>query len=687
MNESNVLLKSKKISGVGVKTLEKLEKLNIFTVHDLLFHLPYKYFNKTKLYNIQDIILGDYVLLEIKVLQVKINPKNRSLVLYGSDNTGIIEIRFKYFNNSQYEHFSSLPTLRIFGEIRYGSKYLALYHPEYTEVSDTQEIETENTLTPIYRLTDKLSQKKLQDIIKAVLNFETKEYFSDDFLRKYNLLDINLSLKTVHAPSPNDDVFQLENKIHPAIKRLIFEELLANKFAMLNLKDKNQKYLAYSITNQDLDLINRFKKLLSFELTNAQNKVIKDIVGDLNLNKPMQRLIQGDVGSGKTVVAAIAMLFIIQNNMQAAFMAPTEILAEQHYKSISELFFKLDISVELLISKITVKNKKKIKEKIKSGDIQVIIGTHAVIQKDVEFKNLNLIIIDEQHKFGVEQRLALWKKSLNNNYIAHQLIMTATPIPRTLAQTSYSDLDISVIDELPKGRKAIQTIVVPDLKKELIVSRIKNICEKNQQIYWVCPLIEESEVLECQAAEQSYIELKDALPDLNIGLVHGRIDKNKKTEVMQDFINNKINILVATTVIEVGVNVPNATLMVIENAERLGLAQLHQLRGRVGRGSDASFCVLMYKTPLSQNGKARLEILRATNDGFKIAEKDLELRGFGQIYGVKQTGAWQLKIADLIRDKDILEQVNNAMNDIKDINIINKLIDRWVLFSDEYSKI
>ena len=647
MNESNVLLKSKKISGVGVKTLEKLEKLNIFTVHDLLFHLPYKYFNKTKLYNIQDIILGDYVLLEIKVLQVKINPKNRSLVLYGSDNTGIIEIRFKYFNSSQYEHFSSLPTLRIFGEIRYGSKYLALYHPEYTEVSDTQEIETENTLTPIYRLTDKLSQKKLQDIIKAVLNFETKEYFSDDFLRKYNLLDINLSLKTVHAPSPNDDVFQLENKIHPAIKRLIFEELLANKFAMLNLKDKNQKYLAYSIKNQDLDLINKFK----------------------------------------TVVAAIAMLFIIQNNMQAAFMAPTEILAEQHYKSISELFFKLDISVELLISKITVKNKKKIKEKIKSGDIQVIIGTHAVIQKDVEFKNLNLIIIDEQHKFGVEQRLALWKKSLNNNYIAHQLIMTATPIPRTLAQTSYSDLDISVIDELPKGRKAIQTIVVPDLKKELIVSRIKNICEKNQQIYWVCPLIEESEVLECQAAEQSYIELKDALPDLNIGLVHGRIDKNKKTEVMQDFINNKINILVATTVIEVGVNVPNATLMVIENAERLGLAQLHQLRGRVGRGSDASFCVLMYKTPLSQNGKARLEILRATNDGFKIAEKDLELRGFGQIYGVKQTGAWQLKIADLIRDKDILEQVNNAMNDIKDINIINKLIDRWVLFSDEYSKI
>tara|TARA_R110002072_G_scaffold127881_5_gene265370 strand:- start:19723 stop:20844 length:1122 start_codon:yes stop_codon:yes gene_type:complete len=373
--------------------------------------------------------------------------------------------------------------------------------------------------------------------------------------------------------------------------------------------------------------------------------------------------------------------------MQAAFMAPTEILAEQHYKSISELFSKLDISVELLISKITLKNKKKIKEKIKSGDIQVIIGTHAVIQKDVEFKNLNLIIIDEQHKFGVEQRLALWKKSLNNNYIAHQLIMTATPIPRTLAQTSYSDLDISVIDELPKGRKAIQTIVVPDLKKELIVSRIKNICEKNQQIYWVCPLIEESEVLECQAAEQSYIELKDALPDLNIGLVHGRIDKNKKTEVMQDFINNKINILVATTVIEVGVNVPNATLMVIENAERLGLAQLHQLRGRVGRGSDASFCVLMYKTPLSQNGKARLEILRATNDGFKIAEKDLELRGFGQIYGVKQTGAWQLKIADLIRDKDILEQVNNAMNDIKDINIINKLIDRWVLFSDEYSKI
>ena len=696
MVEFEQILKNKKIKlpGVGDRTLEKLEKLKIFTISDLLFHLPYKYFNKTKVYNIEDIVLGDYVLLEVKIIQAKVNPKNRSLILYGTDNTGIIEIRFKFFNNSQYEHFSSLPKLQIFGEVRYGSKYLALYHPEYKEISNETEQEVEENLTAIYRTTDKLSQKKLQDIIKFVLKYNIDELLPDSILNKYDLMNINQALKIVHAPKPEDDIFALENMIHPAIKRLAFEELLANKLVMQNQKNKKQNYNSYIINtenniNKDFDLINKFIDLLPFELTTAQNKVIKEIFNDLASEKPMQRLVQGDVGSGKTVVAAIAMLAAIQQDMQVAFMAPTEILAQQHYYGINEIFSKLGIKLELLISKLKPKDKKLVKEKVKLGEIKVLIGTHALIQQDVEFQKLALVIIDEQHKFGVEQRLALWKKSLNNNHIAHQLIMTATPIPRTLAQTSYSDLDISIIDELPKGRKPITTVVVPDSKKELIISRIKNICEKGQQVYWVCPLIEESEVLECQAAEQSFEELKDSLPELNIGLVHGRIEKNLKEQVMQEFIDNKINILVATTVIEVGVNVPNATLMIIENAERLGLAQLHQLRGRVGRGNEESFCVLIYKTPLGQQGKARLETLKNTNDGFKIAEKDLELRGFGEIYGVKQTGAWQLKIADLLRDRDILSKVDSVIDEVKglDKHKLEKIISRWVVQNEDYSLI
>ena len=482
--------------------------------------------------------------------------------------------------------------------------------------------------------------------------------------------------------------------------RLIFEELLSQHLSLQTLRAKNQRHAAIKLSS-DNHLLYRFIKSLPFKLTNAQQKVNQSILEDLESGTPMMRLVQGDVGSGKTVVAALACLKAVEGDKQAAIMAPTEILAEQHYKNFSDWFEPLGINVVWLTGQLKGKKRREVLEKIESGEAQIVVGTHALFQNDVNYKKLALAITDEQHRFGVQQRMALAGKASTDitkagienkresdekSVLAHQLIMTATPIPRSLAMTAYADLDYSVIDELPPGRIPITTVVIQEARREDVLQRIHKACCEGKQAYWVCTLVEESETLQCQAAEETAEQLQKLLVDVKIGLIHGRLKSVEKEELMNRFKNGEIQLLVATTVIEVGVDVPNASLMIIENAERLGLSQLHQLRGRVGRGTEASHCVLMFKSPLSANAKERLAIMRKTSSGFEIARKDLQLRGPGEVLGTKQTGLLQLRIADIVRDEYLLEDVKKAADIIikESPQQVSDLINRWVGEAQQY---
>ena len=573
-----------------------------------------------------------------------------------------------------------------------------MIHPEIKFLKSCDTPTLADGLQAVYPTTQGLQQRKLLTLIKQALTFldtqSVRELLPNELLNNLNFPPLADALKLLHNPPLNISLKDIHSGEHPLIQRLAFEELMAQHLALKKLKEKHQQHLSFPIIHHS-NAYTDFNNRLPFTLTDAQQRVIKEIEKDCEHSHPMMRLVQGDVGCGKTLVAAFSILQTAKNNFQSVLMAPTELLAEQHFKSFEEWFLQLNISVVLLTSKMSAPNKRMALERIANGEAQIIIGTHAVFQQKVNFYQLALVVIDEQHRFGVEQRKTLLEKghqTLKNKQTIHphQLIMTATPIPRTLAQTAYADLDLSIIDELPPGRKAIKTSVISDIKRVQMIERMKKACVQDQrQVYWVCTLIEESEELDCHAAEITHQELTEHLPELKIGLVHGRLKQAEKSQIMTDFKTGLLDILVATTVIEVGVDVPNATLMIIENPERLGLSQLHQLRGRVGRGEKQSYCMLMYHAPLSQNAKQRLNVMRDTNDGFKIAEKDLEIRGAGEVLGTRQTGEVLFRFADLLRDRHLLPQMQKNAEIINQHHpeLIKNLCERWIKSAEQLSHV
>jgi len=679
------------LKGVGPSMAAKLEKIGLLSVQDLLFHLPLRYEDRTRITTVRDCLPGTHtnIIGEITNSQIT-HGKRRMLVVDLHDGTGNVQLCFFSFSASQKNSLSVGRAIRCYGEIKRGPRGFQIVHPEYKALDDDRVLTpVEETLTPVYPTTDGLKQISLRNLTdQALIRLQRGQV---EELLPISLFDEQYSLAQalaiIHRPPPEASTSQLENGKHPAQIRLIKEELLAHNLSMLKLRQNSDVHQAISLA-ADQVVETSFLASLPFSPTNAQARVVADIKKDLTKDQPMMRLVQGDVGSGKTLVAALAALSAISQGYQVALMAPTEILAEQHAINFANWFNPLEITVGWLAGKTKAKARRLALEQIANGEMQMVIGTHALFQADVVFDKLVLIIIDEQHKFGVHQRLSLREKGVFDNNYPHQLIMTATPIPRTLAMTAYADLDTSVIDELPPGRTPINTIALPDARRDNVIERIREGCTNDdRQAYWVCTLIEESEVLQCQAAEDTALYLQQQLPELKIGIVHGRMKALEKQAVMECFKAGDIHLLIATTVIEVGVDVPNASLMVIENPERLGLAQLHQLRGRVGRGSVASHCVLLYKAPLSKTATKRLAVLRESNDGFVIAEKDLEIRGPGELLGTRQTGLAELKIADLIRDGYLISDIKQKAYLLSHQNpeCAQALIQRWLGNKERYS--
>jgi ATP-dependent DNA helicase RecG len=678
------------LKGIGKKTAEKLLTLGIEQVNDLLFHLPLRYQDKTKISLISEIKFGQRALIEGTIQSAYLNNAFKPMLIC-EINDGTQTIALKFFNHyySQREKMKIGTKIRAYGEMRYGKNMPEILHPEYEHFDEP--LPLQSTLTAIYPKSENINQSTIQNAMKQVIDLLDKgeisvaEYLPDAMLKKLNLPNLLTALNYVHKPPADADTEALMAGTHLTQQRLILEEILAHLLAMKQLKQQAQMVYAPELPIKETD-IKQFMSLLPFQLTSAQQRVVEEIYHDIQINHPMQRLIQGDVGSGKTVVAALAILAAFNQNHQSAMMAPTEILAEQHFKTLSTWFDEKDIV--FLTGNSKGKKREAALNKIKQG-AKIIIGTHALFQKDVEFSALGLVIIDEQHRFGVHQRLALRNKGQFKTLQPHMLIMTATPIPRTLAQTAYANLDISIIDELPPGRQEISTLVISNDKMPQIAERIKANCESGAQAYWVCTLIEESEMLRAKAANETFEELKDWFPNIRIGLVHGRLKSDEKNQIMNQFKAHQLDLLVATTVIEVGVDVPNASLMVIENAERLGLSQLHQLRGRVGRGNIKSHCVLMYQPPLGEVARQRLEIMRQTNDGFIIAREDLKIRGAGELLGSKQKGTVQFRLADYERDKSIFQKAQILASEliVGYPEICQKIIDRWIVSSDEISNV
>ena len=672
------------LKGVGEALAIKLARLGVERISDLLFHLPLRYQDRTRLTPIGLLRAGHEAVVEGEVTASDIvKGRRRSLLIRLRDGSGILSLRFFHFSPAQQQQMRPGVTVRAFGEARAGATGLEIYHPEY-RLSGGSETPVEEYYTPIYPTTEGLHQTRLRALTQQALRLleqapETLPDVIPDALRqRFQLPGLHASLQLLHQPPPDVDLEQLAHGLHPATRRLALEELLAHQLSLREVRLRIQADGAPELPS-GRSLQTRFLAQLPFALTGAQRRVLEEIALDLARPAPMLRLVQGDVGSGKTVVAAMAALSALAGNCQAAMMAPTEILAEQHYRSFKAWFEPLGIEVAWLAGKLKGKARLDAKAAIADGRARMVVGTHALFQDDVHFQCLGLAIIDEQHRFGVHQRLALREKGEAGGLTPHQLIMTATPIPRTLAMSAYADLDVSVIDELPPGRTPVKTVVVSDERRPEVVERIRNACSDGRQAYWVCTLIDESEVLQCQAAEVTRDELTQALPELAVGLIHGRMKAAEKAEVMDAFKSGELDLLVATTVIEVGVDVPNASLMIIENPERLGLSQLHQLRGRVGRGSTESFCVLLYHPPLSKSSRERLGVMRETTDGFRIAEKDLEIRGPGEVLGTRQTGLAQMKIADLERDADQLERVTalaKALQGNADVTAV--LVRRWL---------
>ena len=681
------------IRGVGPKIADTLSNLGIYQVEDAVFHLPYKYEDRTNLTPIGDAPYETPLLVEGEIVKSTVVFRGkRMLITEIFDGTGRLTMRMFHFALAQHKNLKEGHRIRCFGTIRHGPKGKEMIHPQYQVFSQDEEIEIEDHLTPIYPSTSNLQQGRLRKLIQGSIvycqkNNLLKENWENENEDEDGFKDLLSALIFIHNPPTETSMEILSAGKHPAQRKLIKEELVAHILCSGMLKRETElrkSPLMQSTSKQENSLL----ASLGFELTNAQTRVWDEIKQDFEKETPMRRLLQGDVGSGKTVIAALATLQASHNGLQTAFMCPTEILAEQHYENMTKWFTGLGIKVDLLLGSTKAKDRKRILSDLQNGKTQVLLGTHALFQKDVIFNSVGLTIIDEQHRFGVHQRFTLLEKGGDKEKSPHQLIMTATPIPRTLSMTVYGALDTSIIDELPPGRRPVETTSRPNSMRSKVIKRIEEVCLEGQRVYWVCTLIEDSDELEAQAAEDLFKEISKEVPKVKTGLVHGRLKKEEKDKVINRFRKGDIQLLVCTTVIEVGVDVPEATLMIIENPERLGLAQLHQLRGRVGRKADLdSHCLLLFKEPLSDLAKERISTMETTNDGFVIAEKDLELRGGGDIHGLRQSGLMNLKIANPIRDSDLLESAQQEALLIAKTNEVQakSLISRWVGARLDYS--
>lgn len=680
------------LKGVGPAVAQKLAKVGIENLQDVLFHLPSRYQDRTRITPIGALRPGqDAVVVGVVMAANVVMGKRRSLLVRIQDGSGGLTLRFFHFSMAQKNALEKGVQVRCYGEVRPGATGLEIYHPEYRVHNPNEVQPLQATLTAIYPTTEGLTQQRLRDLCEQALGYLNARSLPDwlpaEIIAQYQLGALEQALRYLHQPPPDANLEELAEGVHWAQQRLAFEEMLTHQLSIQRVRESLRQQRA-----PQLPLAKKLPPLflhnLGFTPTGAQQRVGAEIAWDLRQNAPMLRLVQGDVGAGKTVVAALAALQALEAGYQVALMAPTEILAEQHFLNFSKWLAPLNIEVAWLAGKLKGKARSHALEQIASG-VPMVVGTHALFQDEVQFHNLALAIIDEQHRFGVQQRLALRKKGVDGVYSPHQLIMTATPIPRTLAMSAYADLDTSVLDELPPGRTPVNTLVLSDTRRSEVIERVRAACLEGRQAYWVCTLIEESEELTCQAAESTFADLTLALAGQKVGLIHGRMKPAEKAAVMDSFKCGQLQLLVATTVIEVGVDVPNASLMIIENPERLGLAQLHQLRGRVGRGSTASHCVLLYHAPLSHIGRERLAIMRETNDGFIIAEKDLELRGPGEMLGTRQTGLLQFKVADLMRDAPLLPAVRDAACQLLEQwpSHVSPLLQRWLKQGQQYGQV
>ena len=681
------------LRGVGPALAATLGRLGLHTVQDLLFHLPLRYEDRTRVVPIGSLRPGDRAVIEGEVqLAEVVFRRRRALLCRIADGSGFLTLRFFHFSAAQQEGLARGARLRCFGEVRPGPVGLEIVHPEYRKLVPGVSPAADESLTPVYPTTEGVQQGRMRLLTSLALaqlsGGGLRDYVTADVLGMVGLPSLEAALRYLHRPPPDADLTALEAGRHPAQRRLAFEELLAHQVSLRLLRQAADRDDAWPLPRRT-DLVDRCLEQLPFRLTGAQRRAWHEIATDLERVHPMMRLVQGDVGSGKTVVAALAALRAVEHGAQAAVMAPTELLAEQHARNFAGWLDPLGVRVGLLTGRLTGRTRAAFTQDLASGAVQVAVGTHALFQEGVEFDRLALVIVDEQHRFGVHQRMQLREKGRAAGRYPHQLVMTATPIPRTLAMTAYADLDVSIIDELPPGRTPVRTVVLPDARRDEVVARIEAACRAGRQAYWVCPLIDESEVVRHQAAEETAAALAAALPAVRVGLVHGRMAGPQKDKVMGAFKQGQLDLLVATTVIEVGVDVPNASLMVIENAERMGLAQLHQLRGRVGRGTVESNCVLLYAPPLTPIARERLGVLRDTSDGFEVARRDLELRGPGELLGTRQTGLMQLKVAELVRDADLLPGVQRAADLMlagEGANIAG-LLRRWVGDGERFGKV
>jgi ATP-dependent DNA helicase RecG len=671
---------------------ELLTRLGLLKPEDALFILPSRYEDRTRLTAIGALSPGMRAVVEGEVQLTEISFRRRRQMLCRiADGSGLLTLRFFHFSRAQQQGLARGTRLRCYGEARRGPMGMEIVHPEYRRVAATSAEPLDATLTPVYPLVEGVSQGRLRGLIDRALAQQhavLPDLLPRELLETLGLPSLGEALRFMHRPPVGTSLAELAAGRHPAQRRLAFEELLAHQLSLQLIKRAVQSDAAAALADA-AGLEPRFIASLPFALTSAQQKVRAEVAADLRLGRPMMRLVQGDVGCGKTVVAAAAAALAIGSGHQAALMAPTSLLAEQHWRCLQGWLQPLGITVGLVTGSQPARARRSALQAAADGSLRMIVGTHALFQEGMQFDSLALIVVDEQHRFGVQQRMQLKEKGRRRHELPHQLIMTATPIPRTLAMTAYADLDVSVIDSLPPGRTPVRTVVLPEERRAEVVQRIHSACQAGRQAYWVCPLIEESEELLFQAAEETFNSLVAALPGLHIGLVHGRMPPAKKDAAMQAFKSGAIQVLVATTVIEVGVDVPNASLMVIENAERMGLATLHQLRGRVGRGTAESSCVLLYRAPLSPLARERLQAIRDSSDGFEIAQRDLELRGPGELLGTRQTGLAELRIADLIRDADLLPRVRATAEALlsSHSHTIAALQQRWIGAAEQYGRI
>ncbi len=656
---------------------------------DLLFLVPHRYEDRTRLMPLGALRAGQRVVIEGEIALAEIvYRRRRTLLVRITDGTGQLTLRFFYFSRSQQESLSRGNRIRCFGEARQGPNGLEIIHPEYQLLRNEDNPQLEDRLTPIYPTTEGLQQARLRSLVNQVLQRflpEVTDLLPADIVAEHNLPTLREAIEYLHRPPKNADLASLSAGTHACQRRLALEEMLAHHLSLRQVRERNRTESATPLPTAHA-LRDKFLDRLNFELTGDQRATLNEVESDLAGAHPMMRLIQGDVGCGKTVVAAAAALTAVAAGHQVAIMAPTELLAEQHRDNFADWFRPLDITIAWLSGGLKKKARDQAYAAIADGTAAVIVGTHALFQEELAYSSLALVIVDEQHRFGVHQRLRLMEKGQTRKVLPHQLVMTATPIPRTLAMTMYADLDTSIIRELPPGRKPIQTVALAEERRAEVIDRVRDACQQGQRAYWVCPLVEESEAIQSQAAESTHAMLKKALPGIAVGLVHGRMRSVEKDKAMQAFAIGNTQVLVATTVIEVGVDVPAASLMIIENSERMGLSQLHQLRGRVGRGSSPSSCVLLYRSPLSAIAKRRLSVLRDTTDGFKVAQQDLELRGPGEVLGIRQTGLMQLRVADLIRDADLAPAAQHIGRRLlnESPEIAEAIIQRWVGFSRRY---